>query len=405
MPSKFTPSLRIEQQANGENDTTWGDIANQNFEFIEAAIAGKTTVTFANADYTLTTRFGAADDARSMILVLQGTVTAARNLIIPAQTKMYVVRNITAGGFSITVKTATGSGVVVANGETRMLISDGSNVYAAGAGNDVKLSASGLDTTAQSWVVKGFFGVNRTNAVDPAYGVIGVDGAVGSYIGLYANGALIGTVTATAAGLIVNAPSTSLTLATGGVVRQTIATNGVSTFTNDVVSNVNVRGQQGVFESDVFGRSMTITNAAPAIYMVDTDGPDRTIVTNGGQIGFGLSNGNWGLYNDDTGNTVSTGNVTAYSDERKKKDWDDVTENFVTHLANLKAGSYTDIETGQRRAGVPAQGLQAFFPEVVMETKDGTLAVAYGNAALVAAVELAREVEQLKARLAALENK
>lgn len=405
MPSKFTPSLRLELQANGENDTTWGDIANKNFENIEAAIAGRAVITMPNADYTLSTAFGAADDARNMLLQIQGTLTTGRNVIVPAQNKMYVVRNITAGGFSVTVRTATGSGVTVANGETRMVICDGTNVFATGAGNDVKVSSTGISTSAESWTFKGFLGVNRTNAVDPNYGVVAIDGNQGSYFALYANGVLIGTITATAAGLTLNAGSTPLNLATGGAARMSVAPNGVVTFANDIATSTNVRGQQGIFEQDVFGRSMTITNGAPTIYMVDSDGADRNIVLNGGFIGFALSNGNWGVYNDDSGNTVSTGNVTAYSDERKKTDWDENLPDFVRNLAGVKCGTYTDIDSGERRAGVSAQDMQGVLKETVMETRDGFLAVAYGNAALVSAIQLAREVEDLKERLAKLEAK
>ena len=48
---------------------------------------------------------------------------------------------------------------------------------------------------------------------------------------------------------------------------------------------------------------------------------------------------------------------------------------------------------------------QAGLAEAVMEDSDGFLSVAYGNAALVACIELAKEVVALKAEIAELKKK
>jgi hypothetical protein len=104
-------------------------------------------------------------------------------------------------------------------------------------------------------------------------------------------------------------------------------------------------------------------------------------------------------------NIWTSGNVTAYSDERLKKDWAPVAEDFVERLAGLKHGSYTRIDSGDRQAGVSAQALQKLLPETVMGGEDGFLSVAYGNAALVAAVELAKVVVELKSEISLLKAK
>lgn len=108
-----------------------------------------------------------------------------------------------------------------------------------------------------------------------------------------------------------------------------------------------------------------------------------------------------GIWTD--GNITATGNVTAYSDERLKKDWSLIESGFVDRLAVLRCGTYTRIDSGQRQAGVSAQNMREILPEVVSEDNDGTLALAYGNAALVSAVELARELVALKHKVAELE--
>jgi hypothetical protein len=101
----------------------------------------------------------------------------------------------------------------------------------------------------------------------------------------------------------------------------------------------------------------------------------------------------------------SDGNVTAYSDERVKTNWRDVQENFVARLAAVKSGIFdrTDIELTQ--AGVSAQSMREVLPEVVIESKEGTLSVAYGNAAMVSAVELAKEIVKLRQELDEMKSK
>jgi hypothetical protein len=106
---------------------------------------------------------------------------------------------------------------------------------------------------------------------------------------------------------------------------------------------------------------------------------------------------------DSTGIT-STGNVTAYSDERLKKDWEEVEPNFVDQLANVKSGTYTRTDSDQRQAGVSAQSLQELLPETVIAGGDGILSVAYGNAALLSAVQLAKRVVELEERIVRLEK-
>jgi hypothetical protein len=105
---------------------------------------------------------------------------------------------------------------------------------------------------------------------------------------------------------------------------------------------------------------------------------------------------------DMSGNLTMAGNVTAYSDERLKKDWELLPTDFVKNLALVKVGTFTRIDSNERQVGVSAQSLITLLPESVQN--DGEyLSVAYGNAALASAVELAKEVVSLNARIARLE--
>lgn len=103
------------------------------------------------------------------------------------------------------------------------------------------------------------------------------------------------------------------------------------------------------------------------------------------------------------GNFTAVGNVAAFSDERLKKNWRPVASDFVAQLAQVKSGVYDRIDTEETQVGVGAQSLQAVLPEaVVNDPNRDRLTVAYGNAALVATIELAKELMALKAEIVEL---
>ena len=119
-----------------------------------------------------------------------------------------------------------------------------------------------------------------------------------------------------------------------------------------------------------------------------------------------------GIYATEAGNVrtyngasfIAAGNVTAYSDERVKTNWRDLPANFLQSLSQVKMGIYDRTDQVLTQVGVSAQALQKFLPQAIVTHGEGELSVAYGNAALVACVMLARELETMNARFAALEN-
>lgn len=128
MPSTYS-NLKIQLMATGENNTTWGDVTNQNLGgALEEAIVGSADVTFASANVTLTlTDTNASQTARNMRLRCTGTTGGStRNLVVPSIEKPYIVQNDCAD--SIVVKTAAGTGVTVPTGKTMWVYNDGTNV-------------------------------------------------------------------------------------------------------------------------------------------------------------------------------------------------------------------------------------------------------------------------------------
>jgi microcystin-dependent protein len=116
--------------AAGDQSGTWGDTTNTNLgTLIEEAIAGFVNITMTDANHTLTTNNGATDQARKMVIKLSGgSLTATRDIIVPPKEKFYVVHNATTGGQSIQVKTLSGTGVTIANGDKSIVYCDATNV-------------------------------------------------------------------------------------------------------------------------------------------------------------------------------------------------------------------------------------------------------------------------------------
>lgn len=127
MASTYSPNLRLELIGTGEQQGTWGTTTNTNLgTLLEEAIGGYVSVTVSNSgDTTLSTNNGSADQSRNAVINLTGTITAARNVICPAIEKLYVVKNATTGGFSVTFKVSGQTGVTIPNGETYFLYVDG----------------------------------------------------------------------------------------------------------------------------------------------------------------------------------------------------------------------------------------------------------------------------------------
>lgn len=109
-----------------------------------------------------------------------------------------------------------------------------------------------------------------------------------------------------------------------------------------------------------------------------------------------------------TGSVTATGDGSFNSDERLKTDWNDLPADFIYQFAEVKHGSYTRIDEGMegvQQVGVSAQSLREVLPLAVREDETGVLSVTYGNAAMVAAIQLAKKVVELEKRIIELEAK
>jgi len=131
MASSYSTDLKLELMVTGEKAGLWGDITNTNLVILQQSIAGYESVAV-NATTGLTLAFtdGAVSNGKNAALQLTGTLGANVNVVVPdGIEKIYFIDNqVTHGVSTLTVKTTTGTGVILAQGNKYTLYSDATNV-------------------------------------------------------------------------------------------------------------------------------------------------------------------------------------------------------------------------------------------------------------------------------------
>lgn len=98
-------------------------------------------------------------------IIISGTLTANVNLIFPAWIKSWVVHNNCTGNFSITCRTASGSGVVVIPGLVSRLFCDGVNISdeTYNPNNDMVGMVAGfaMNSAPEGWIIANGSAVSR----------------------------------------------------------------------------------------------------------------------------------------------------------------------------------------------------------------------------------------------------
>ncbi len=172
-----------------------------------------------------------------------------------------------------------------------------------------------------------------------------------------------------------------------------------------VVRNVQVNGILSISSSTTTPIVLASNNSVTGIKMVCSAAAKHMYVNATAWYVSNSANSVAIIQVNDAGAFTAAGDITAFSDEKLKSDWEELPRDFVEKMANVRRwGTFT--KDGERHAGVGAQSWREVLPETVgVDPYAGNLTVAYGNAALAACVALAQRVVALEHRLAQLESK
>lgn len=163
--SSFSPSLKIQLIANGDQSGTWGTTTNTNWELAEEAIAGVQAITMTNSNYTLSSLNGVSDEARNMVIVASGSLSASYKIIAPLEPKVYIVVNNTSGGYPITFGGTTGSVVTIPNGYSTLIYGNGTNFYAGITAISGNLGVLGSMNVGEAVLLESTLTVNNNTSI------------------------------------------------------------------------------------------------------------------------------------------------------------------------------------------------------------------------------------------------
>lgn len=119
--STFAPGQSAFIVSSGTSWATVGKGTQSNFAFtlLNKNVAGNTDVTLSSTE------------AQNVFQTYTGALTGNINVIVPTTVQLYIVANDTTGAFTLTMKTAAGTGIGVPQSSTSILYCDGTNVLSA----------------------------------------------------------------------------------------------------------------------------------------------------------------------------------------------------------------------------------------------------------------------------------
>ena len=132
MASSTSTDLKLELITTGEKSGTWGTITNTNLQILEQAASGYLSLAVGGADVALSLATHATANGKNLYYKLTGTLTANRTVTMPdGAERVFIVEDATArsaSNYTLTVKTVSGTGLVLPVGSTTVLYSDGTNI-------------------------------------------------------------------------------------------------------------------------------------------------------------------------------------------------------------------------------------------------------------------------------------
>jgi len=148
MAITYSTNLKLTLIGTGDQAGTWGNTTNTNLG---------TSTSLSIAD-------GTSSVARNMVLVLQGALSATRDIILPTSTKLYFIHNNTSGGFAVTAKCSGQTGVSIPNGAKVILACNGTDIVEAFNYSGSLIFPTSATITTLSGTTLGYGSASITNA-------------------------------------------------------------------------------------------------------------------------------------------------------------------------------------------------------------------------------------------------
>lgn len=310
---------------------------------------------------------------------------AAGNPTIDVAEAALVLNNIS--GILSTVKGGSGAAITpVPGGVIYSATASTFGTSAAGVNGYFLLSGG---TAAPTWGNPTLLTVgNATNAVNAN------QSSFASQLTTPRNITLTGAVTGTV--LFSGAADASIVTSTAGFQSATNTWTGNQQFSSSgAVTSTNIAPLQP-FGAPGAAAYLTFNRVAAYTLNMGLDTDDAFRI-GGGSAGDGTVR----LVVDSSGNLTATGDLTAFSDLRLKKNVKPI-RSALQKVQGLHGVMYERIDTGAKATGLIAQDVQRVIPEAVLTNDDGIMSVSYGNLVglLVEAIkEQQKQINELKARL------
>lgn len=306
--STYSTNLALELIGTGEQAGTWGITTNTNLgTLIEQAISGYVTQAVATGtDTTITIPNGSSGVARNMFIELTGTGGTNTNLIVPANKKLYFIYNNSTG--AVTVKVSGQTGVSVALGEKKILVSNGTDIveatsYLTSVGGSISVTT--LTATSASITNLNSTSANITTLTGTTFGTTATTQLRGA-------SAQITTITGTSANITtINGTSANITTVTGTTGGFSSANITTITGTSATITTI-LDGVGNVRDIPSAGTAKTSTYT-----LAITDVGEFVTIGTGGAIdvpnGVFAAGNAVSIFNNTTGNaTISLTITTAY---------------------------------------------------------------------------------------------
>ena len=244
----FNPgdSARILTDGTSFYTIGYGQSASFAFDYVSISLTGQPS------PYTLS-----GTNLNRIAYQFSGVLTANMQIIVPNTIQQYWVRNTTTGSYTLTVKTASGTGISVVQNGAAILYCDGTNVVEADTNNlstPIAIAQGGTGATTA--------GTALINLGGTSLG-IGIFTAVNAAVARASIGAAASGANADITSL--SALTTPISVVQGGT--------GQTTYTNGQLLIGNTTGNTLTKTTLTAGTGITVTNGTGSITITNT-GPD-----------------------------------------------------------------------------------------------------------------------------------